>query len=299
MGASHPPEFTHLQQAAFGAEVIVKKDRISQTALKVALGLITLSITDDWAKRLPSGLVGITERLLLASGSPGYGPRLMRASRQPWMVKVYEFQDRMMPGQWRGFGYRKIFVDEQVRHAIEAGARQVLVLGAGFDTLCLRLAPLHRDVQFFEIDHPATSVAKARGIAEVGKPENMTQIAADLGERNLSAVLSDDGRWDATQPSVIVAEGLFQYLNDEAVYSLLRDTAAYTGPASRLVFTHAFPGDRKMLQLILHVIGEPFKSVVRSEDLPVYVEETGWRVISPVDNDPTHGIDRYAVAQRS
>jgi len=37
----------------------MKKDRISQTALKVALGLITLSIKDDWAERLPHGIVEI------------------------------------------------------------------------------------------------------------------------------------------------------------------------------------------------------------------------------------------------
>ena len=43
------------------------------------------AIKDDWGKRLPGGLVEMSERLLIASGSPGYGPRMMRASKQPWM----------------------------------------------------------------------------------------------------------------------------------------------------------------------------------------------------------------------
>jgi hypothetical protein len=151
----------------------VKQGRISQTALKVALGLITLSVKDDWAQRLPPGLVEVTERLLLASGSPGYGPGLMRASKKQWMVRVYQIQDRMMPGQWEGFGHRKIFMQQQVESAIEQGARQVLVLGAGFDTLCLRLAPQHSHVHFFEFDHPTTSAAKAKGVAVEGQPANM------------------------------------------------------------------------------------------------------------------------------
>ena len=276
----------------------MKKDRISQTALKVALGLITLSIKEDWAKRLPPGLVEISERLLLASGSSGYGPRLMRASKKKWMVKVYEIQDRLMPGQWQGFGHRKIFIDQQVRSAIESGARQVLVLGAGFDTLCLRLAPQYDEVQFFEVDHPATSLAKAKGIAQVGKPGNMIQIAADLSERNLSKVLFEDGRWDSTQLSVVVAEGLLQYLKDEEVHHLLRDTANSTALATRIVFTHAIPSARKFLELILRLIGEPFKSVVPSEDLPGYVNGTGWTVISGTDSNSAHGIERYAVAER-
>ena len=201
----------------------MKQGRISQTALKVALGLITLSVKDDWSQRLPPDLVEITERLLLASGSPGYGPGLMRMSKQRWMIRVYQFQDRMMPGQWEGFGHRKVFMNQQVEAAIEQGARQVLVLGAGFDTLCLRLAPKYPEVRFVEIDHPSTSVAKARGIENVGQPENMIQIAADLGERSLPKVLSEDGHWDASQRSVIVAEGLFQYLTDEEVRGLLTD----------------------------------------------------------------------------
>lgn len=277
----------------------MKQGRISQTALKVALGLITLSVKDDWSQRLPPDLVEITERLLLASGSPGYGPGLMRMSKQRWMIRVYQFQDRMMPGQWEGFGHRKVFMNQQVEAAIEQGARQVLVLGAGFDTLCLRLAPKYPEVRFVEIDHPSTSVAKARGIEKVGQPENMIQIAADLGERSLPKVLSEDGHWDASQRSVIVAEGLFQYLTDEEVRGLLTDAAVCTSPGSRIAFSHAIPGDRKLLSALVRLISEPWKSEVRSEDLPSYVDGTGWAMISDVDDDAEHGVERYGVAERA
>ncbi len=276
----------------------MKQGRISQSALKVAIGLVTLSVKNDWAQRLPPDLVEVSERLLLASGSPGYGPRLMRLSRQPWMIRVYQIQDLMMPGQFEGFGHRKIFMQQQVEAAIEQGVRQVLVLGAGFDTLCLRLAPQHSHVQFFEVDHPATSAAKARGVALEGQPANMIQIAADLGERALSKVLSEDGRWQTSLPSVLVAEGLLQYLSDDEVRGLLRDAAACTSTGSRFAFTHAIPGERKMLSILARLIGEPWKSAVRSEDLPEYVEGTGWRMISDVDTDSAHGVERYAVAER-
>jgi methyltransferase (TIGR00027 family) len=260
--------------------------------------MITLSVKDDWAERLPPDLVEISERLLLASGSPGYGPRLMRASRKQWMVRIYQIQDRLMPGQWEGFGHRKIFMQRQVESAIGEGVRQVLVLGAGFDTLCLRLAPQHSSVDFFEVDHPTTSAAKAKGVALEGKPENMIQIAADLGERALSKILSEDGRWQGSQPSVLLAEGLFQYLKDDEVRGLLTEAAACTTPGSRIVFTHTIPDERKVLPMILRVVGEPFQSAVRSEDLPGYIEGTGWAMISDVDTNPAHGIERYAVAER-
>jgi O-methyltransferase involved in polyketide biosynthesis len=129
-------------------------------------------------------------------------------------------------------------------------------------------------VQFFEVDHPATSAAKARGVALEGQPANMIQIAADLGEQALSKVLSEDGRWQSSLPSVLMAEGLFQYLTDDEVRGLLRDAAACTSPRSRFAFTHAIPGKRRMLSILTRLIAEPWKSAVRSEDLPEYVEGT-------------------------
>ncbi len=276
----------------------MKQGRVSQTALKVAISFLTLNQKDDWAKRLPDGLVEMSERLLLASGSPGYNPSIMRLAKKRWMIHLYRVQDLMMPGQFEGFGHRKIFVQGQVEAAIEHGARQVLVLGAGFDTLCLRLAPLYPHVQFFEVDHPATSAAKAKGIDLEGQPANMRQIAVDLGEQPLSKVMSQEERWEQSVPSLLVAEGLFQYLTDEEVRGLLVEAAACSAPSSRFVFTHSVPRYNKLIVLLTALIAERWKYGVNSADLPEYVSGTGWKIISDVDDDPAHGVERYAVAER-
>jgi O-methyltransferase involved in polyketide biosynthesis len=126
----------------------------------------------------------------------------------------------------------------------------------------------------------------------------MIQIAADLGEQALAKVLSEDGRWKSSLPSVLLAEGLFQYLTDDDVRGLLLDAAACTSPGSRFAFSHAIPGQRKMVSILTGLIAEPWKSAVRSEDLPEYVEGTGWSMISDVDTDSAHGVERYAVAER-
>ncbi|MFQ5381803.1 MAG: class I SAM-dependent methyltransferase [Dehalococcoidia bacterium] len=276
------------------------KGRISQSALKVAIGFVTLNMKDDWAERLPAGTADLSERLVLASGARGYGPRTIRLAKQRWMLRVYALQDKFVPGQaqFEAFGYRKIFVQEKVDEAIAAGARQVLVLGAGFDTLCLRLAPLHPDLQFLEVDHPATSEAKARGVREEGEHDNLKLVAADLGERPLSDVLAEQESWDPSRLSVIVAEGLFLYLRDEEVHAVLREAAACAAPGSRLVFSHMIPTERKAIARIMGLVGEPFRSSVASEDLPEYVAGTGWEVVSGVDTDPAHGMERFAVAER-
>ena len=276
----------------------VKQGRISQTALKVALSLVTLSIKDDWGERLPPDLVSVTERLLVASGAPGYGPRVMRASKRMWMLRIYELLDWMLPRQFEGFGHRKIFIQAQVELALGAGVRQVVVLGAGFDTLCLRLAPRYPEVEFVEVDHPATGTAKAKGIAAIGRPPNMLQILVDLGERSLEETLLAEHRFDPETPSVFVAEGLLQYLSDDEVEGMLKTAAAVAPTGSRFVLTHAIPGTARWMLGLASLIGEPWKSAVSSEALPDYVRGSGWSVITPLDDDASHGVERYAVAER-
>ena len=126
----------------------------------------------------------------------------------------------------------------------------------------------------------------------------MTQIAADLGEHDLSKVLAEDGRWQCSQPSVLVAEGLLLYLTDDEVRGLLSDAAGCVSPGSRIAFSHAIPGERKLLSIMLRLIAEPWKSAVRSEDLPDYINGTGWAVISDIDTESAHGVERYAIAER-
>lgn len=276
----------------------MKRDRISQTALKVGYALISLNAKDDWAERLPDGLVEMTERLLLASGARGYGSRLMGMADTRWMVRVHEVQDRLMPGQFEGFGHRKLFMQAQVDEAIANGAEQILVVGAGFDTLSLRLAPQHPDLLFVEVDHPGTSAAKARGVEGEGWPPNLELLAADLGRRSLSTVLMESDRWDESRPTVIVAEGLLFYLTDQQVGDLLRSAAASVPAGSRLAFSFKVPDDRSILKRLMRLTGEPFRSEVAPENLPSYLDGTDWELTADADTFPGHGIERYALARR-
>ena len=66
----------------------MKTGRVSQTALKVGLLLITLNEKAGWKARLPEGLVELTERLILAAGVFGYGPTMISMNKKPWVVRL-------------------------------------------------------------------------------------------------------------------------------------------------------------------------------------------------------------------
>lgn len=285
----------------------MRKEQPSKTACKVALNIITLGTRPDMADVLPEGIVDATEQLLLASGAAS--TKALRWARSPRMLSVYKAFDWMLPGQFEAFARRKAFCERQVCDAIASGATQVLVLGAGYDTMGWRLAPDFPHVNFFEIDHPATARLKANGIKAMGERDNLNLISEDLGARRLEDVLEADERWDSNAQTVIVAEGLLQYLPPSAVEDLFVQCAATTGADTRIAFTHigAGPDGRPdagrwggLTLRILKVSGEPWLWSIRPEQLGQFLEETGWAARPELAGlVAKHGVEFFAVASRA
>lgn len=242
--------------------------------------MVTLGAKPGWEERLPAGLPELSEALLLTSGQFPFSMRALRLSRRPWAVRLAQLGETLQPGTFEGLGRRKIFMDEEVQEALAGGATQVLVLGAGFDTLCMRLAPSHPEVFFLELDHPDTSAVKSQTVKKLGQPDNMEMLAADLGRQKLSEVLSGCDRWERTAVSVVVAEGLLYYLTRDAVLTLFAELAKSMASGSRVAFSHLLDLDSyRLAQAALRLSGEPWLSASSSDDLPDYVGP-GWDVIA-------------------
>jgi methyltransferase (TIGR00027 family) len=214
----------------------------------------------------------------------------------------------MLPGQFEAFAHRKAFCERQVREGIDDGATQILVLGAGYDTLGWRLAPEFSGVNFFEIDHPATAHLKARGIDSMGRRKNLRLVAEDLSKRKLSDVLKTDKSWDLSAQTVIIAEGLVMYLSSETVRDLFCQSAALVGDGSRIAFSYipagadGRPNAGRWTGLMLYlqkVTGEPWIWSIRAEELGEFLEETGWTIGHEVAGGTRkYGVEFYAVATK-
>lgn len=271
------------------------------------MSVVTLGAKPEMESILPSGIVQATERLLVASGAAGAG--VVRLSSSHHMVSVYEAFDWILPGQFEAFAHRKAFCELQVRDGIGEGATQVLVLGAGYDTMGWRLALEFSGVNFFEIDHPSTARLKARGIEAMGQRDNLYLIAEDLAERKLVDLLKANESWDQSAPTVIVAEGLVMYLPPKAVRDLFDQCTEITGIGSRIAFTYIPAGADGKLDagrwtgLILWLqkaTGEPWSWSIRPDELDLFLEESGWKYAQALVGTPRkHGVEYYAVAVKS
>jgi methyltransferase (TIGR00027 family) len=243
-----------------------------------------------YARLLPSGAAELTEQLLLATG--GMTPWMQRfyASQrnQAWLER---FAERFGPGQLARMALRKRFMDDEIRAALTAGATQVLVVGAGYDTLCMRLAAEFEDRLFVEIDHPATSESKRAGVDSLGAMRpNLRLLAVDLATTSLIEALAplDQPAWDAEARTIVVAEGVLMYLDRDDVVRFFSAVHDLTGPGSRVAFTYMrcdangrpYAGKYAggLTRVSLKLIGEALRfCVVDERELAELVQPLGWR----------------------
>lgn len=163
---------------------------------------------------------------------------------------------------WAGLSthvvYRTLAIDEALSDAINAGCRQVVLLGAGFDTRPLRL-PALAQIPVWEVDHPATQAAKQRSLPD--SPSRYVPVdfnRDDLGERLAASGL------DPRLPTVVIWEGVTPYLPPQAIAASLAALAPLLAPKSRLLVTFCLPELTSLLQRygdrahgLFRRIGEP------------------------------------------
>lgn len=148
-------------------------------------------------------------------------------------LSVYE---RKVPGAFAFALARSRHGDDRLRKALEQGISQVLILGAGFDTRAARFAG---QAEFFEVDFPATSEAKAARLrARLGElPTGLRLIPLDFNRQRLDEVWCHE--LDPRRPAIVFWEGVSFYLSPEAVEAVL----AFVGrmaPGTLLVFDHLY-----------------------------------------------------------
>ncbi len=110
--------------------------------------------------------------------------------------------------------------------------RQIVLVGAGYDTRALRLRAHMPQVRWIEVDHPATAARKARLVRRRGLPVTGGQVSLDLERDPLAPALAGAG-FDPAAPTCFVLEGLAHYL-PRATFARLLATFA-RGPGRRRI----------------------------------------------------------------
>ena len=170
--------------------------------------------------------------------------------------------------------------------AIQHGATQVVVLGAGLDTFAYRRPAAAAQARVFEVDHPATQQWKHERLDEAGiaVPPTVRFVPVDLERDELAPALCAAG-FDPRAPAAFSWLGVVVYLPHEVVMRTLRALRELGAPGSVVVFDYVnAPGPfdlhrRAVLALLKRrfaKLGEPWRSFHRGADLARELKAMGY-----------------------
>ncbi len=194
---------------------------------------------------------------------------------------------------------RHRYAEDALANAVERGARQVVVLGAGLDTWAYR-SPLAARVRVFEVDHPATQARKRECLsaAAISSPPSLTYAPIDFERQGLAEGLAEVN-FDPAAQTFFTWLGVVPYLTEEAVWSTLGFIAGVPGGA-HVVFDYADPPgalpEAQRAELMeragrVAALGERWLSFFNPEDLQVRLSGMGF--IAVEDVGPRQMAERY------
>ena len=144
---------------------------------------------------------------------------------------------RALPGTYEYHIVRTKHIDRTSIGELRDGARQVVILGAGFDTRALRMGDVLASVHLFEVDHPATSRQKQARLVRLGAPPaNLSFIALDFESDELLSALEPHG-YRRDLRTVFIWEGVSMFVSEAAATSTLH-LVACAAPGSAVVFDY-------------------------------------------------------------
>ena len=139
---------------------------------------------------------------------------------------------------------RARFVEDLVAEQAAGGITQLVILGAGLDTMAERRPELGDRLRIFEVDQPGTQAWKRRRLMElgVGVPSWLQLVPIDFekGERWWDGLAA--AGFEADLPAVVASTGVTMYLAKETTAAMLRQLAELA-PGSTLVMTFLLPAD--------------------------------------------------------
>ncbi|WP_413440196.1 class I SAM-dependent methyltransferase [Synechococcus sp. MIT S1220] len=267
----------------------MKADEASSTAYTVSQGIVYSGRYSEDRGHVPGSLLDSNEFILRSSRA---GRKLLRRLESPIHRLLLRLFERLtLPGMAFHYVLRKMYIEHCVRDAISDGAQQVIVLGAGFDTLAWRLSTEFGSIRFIEVDHPATSKDKNEALVEQIKlTKNYYFAAVDFARENLLDALSGCQFFDQSLKSVFVCEGVLMYLSLSDVELLLSSVSQLTSQRSQLIFTALEPLDSPnndsgwLLRLYLRIKQESLGWTCAQSLISPFLEKHHYHLIESVDD---------------
>ncbi len=235
----------------------MKEDNASATAFDVMQGILFVADDVQYPNIVPASLAESCRRLM---GKTALGKKRLAQLQSPWRRKLFRLKERViLPGIALHFVMRKRLIEDFTVEQISLGTTQVINLGAGFDTLLSRLADEHPDVNFIELDHPATQFVKSQSLQINERSiNNLHLLPIHFENESLEETLLGSSCFDKKSKTVYILEGVLMYLKEDAVAKTFQAFSSIGNPNIIIIFT-ALDSFNAFLRCYLKFKGEPLE----------------------------------------
>lgn len=230
------------------------------------------------------------------------------AEKYPEQAKAaVEQMERLFPGLGNSIRARVRYFDDFVKNFINEGLRQLVILGAGYDTRAYRIEGLKGKVRVFEVDHPDTQSVKIEKVKEIFcfLPSHVVYVPVDFETDNFGERLAAQG-YDRSLKTLFLLEGLIMYIPPEAVDETLSFIAKNSGKGSTILFDY-YPESLvdgsceleagKNIHNYLVQVGEPLKFGIKEGMVETFLAERGFSRVKDVTAEEYkkmyfHGVNK-------
>ncbi len=202
---------------------------------------------------------------------------------------------RLFPGTQNSIVARVRYFDDYLQDSMAEGIKQLVILGAGYDTRAYRIEGLKEKVKVFEVDYPIIQKVKMEKIKEIfgSLPGHVVFVNADVGSEELFKSLLEQ-EYNPSERTLFIMEGLIYYIPPEGVENLLSSIVQNSGPGSRIIFDY-FPQSMvdgtcelevgNLIHERVKQSGEPFKFGITDGTIEEFLKERGFSHIQNVTSE--------------
>ncbi len=207
------------------------------------------------------------------------------------------YYERRVPGMYIYHQARTIFLDELFLEAAR-DVRQIVLLGAGFDTRPYRFMDQLAGIRIIEVDHPGTAAWKRKRLHRLGTAtEHVTYISTDFNVDCLKECLLKNN-YDPRAPTFFLWEGVVMYLPIDSVNRTL-SFIAQAAPGSSVAFDYIYasslarPSDFIGAQPYFRIVkqrNEPCRFGLDPEDVEPFLKAHGLSILSNIGPQELSGL---------
>ena len=205
------------------------------------------------------------------------------------------YADFRAPGAYGEAVARTRYIDDYLKSCIQNGIKQLVILGAGYDSRAYRCDELKEKAKVFELDHPSTQHLKKKKLRALFGflPDNVVYIPIDFDREKLGERLFERG-YSKKLKTLFIWEGVTAYITTGAVETILAFVVNNSASGSSIIFDYIFQsvidgtcelkGAHKFRKALIKR-GEPPTFGIQENTIEDFLTERGFYQITNVNRD--------------